>query len=166
MAQIKKIITIADVEPAMKELKELDSELRGAHEDLANRIAAIRDEFAHTYQDDLDRREALENMIAGYADANKKELFDGQKSREFPSGTISLRTGPLAVALKKGVTISEVALTAAVMRLSHIIRTIRELDKNAVKDEIKAGHLNADGLKKLGVVATQSETINIKLNDQ
>lgn len=159
------ITSVGDLELAMKKLQACDATLRAAYEGLARKQANERTKYDQMYAADIERKAALEAMIHEYVDRHKSEVFRDGKSLDLPSGTISLRLGPLAVALKKGVQIGAVALQAAGMKLPHIIRTVQELDKQAVKDEIKAGHLGGDDLKQLGIVATQSETITIKLND-
>ncbi len=167
MAKIKEIASIADLELAMKELQEHDSVVRIGQADLAKTQASLREGFDTIYGDNVIRKEELEAMIHAYVDKNKKSVFsDGRKTREFPYGSISIRIGQLAIALRNGVTMSAVMDAARKLKLVITRTPPEELDKDAVKKHIKAGHINDDSLKELGLVATQSETINIKLNDK
>lgn len=164
---IKQITCIADMESAMNEMQKSDAKVREAYAKFSAEIAERRSELDAQLGTDSTRKIELEGMIQDYVDKNKATIFPaGKKSLELPAGTISIRLGPLSIAMKKGTKLDSVIATAKRLKLKITRTPPEELDKDAVKELISDEVINDATLKELGLVANQSETITIKLNDQ
>lgn len=164
---IKQVTSIADLESAMNEMQKCDAKVREAYAQLSADIASKRTELDEKLGIDAARKIELETMIQDYVDKNKAVIFPaGKKSIELPAGTISIRLGPLSIAMKKGTKVDAVIAAAKRLKLKITRTPPEELDKDAVKDLINDEVINDATLKELGLVANQSETITIKLNDQ
>lgn len=158
-SQIKNITAVADLAPAMKELRALSTSKWKAYERFqakeSERRAALDTKYAPT-----DARIAeLERMIQDYADKHRKEVFADGQTYDVPDGQISLRFGKLVVELKKGTTIHAVAAMAKKLKLAIIRQPDPQLDK------VAAAKLDEKTMKQLGLVASKSVTIGIKLFD-
>lgn len=157
--QIKNITAVADLGPAMKELRELDASKRKAYEQFQTEEAKKRAALDKLYAPTAARIEELETMIQDYADKNRKLVFKEGQTYDVPDGRISLRFGKLTVDLKKGTTIHAVAAMAKKLKLAIIRQPDPQLDK------VAAAKLDAETMKKLGLVASKSVTIGITLFD-
>lgn len=167
MQTVKTINSIADLETAMNEMQKLDAGVREAYAQLSADIAKRRGEIDDKLGKDNARKIELENLIQEFVDKNKADVFpSGKKTLELPAGTISLRLGPLSIALKKGTKTEAVVAAAKRLKLAILRQPPEELDKDAVKELIADGVIDDEKLKALGLVTNQSETITIKLNDQ
>lgn len=170
MKPLKVIETITDVEAAMNRMQICDAHVRKESAHFARDIAEVREAMMENIADEAEEFKRLQNMIEEFATKNRTnpEIFPvGKKSLELQAGVISFRTGPLSIAQKKGMKLEQIIANAKALKMTDIIRMgDPELDKAAVKELIESGEIDDDMLKKLGLVANQSETLNIKLNDQ
>jgi len=163
-----KIETIGDLESAMNDLQACDAQMNKKSAQLSEDIANLREEMNEELGDTVSKRALLQNAIEQFAWDNKvnPDIFPmGKKSLILNAGTISFKSGPLSIALKKGTKTEQVVETAKALKLK-IIRISEELDKDAVKDLIESEKITDEVLKQLGLVANQSENLTIKLNDQ
>jgi phage host-nuclease inhibitor protein Gam len=163
---IKTINGIADLESAMNEMQIIDAKMRGEYAMLSDRIAKDRESVNEKLSGDVNRHAELAAMIEQYAFKFKGDLFSAEKkSLKLNAGTISLRLGPMSIKLKKGSKTEKVLEAAKRLKLAIIRNPAPELDKDAVKELIETGEIDQNVLGDLGLVAEQSETITIKLND-
>lgn len=169
MKDIKTIESLTDLEAAMNRLQGCDAIVKKAAAKLSEDVAKMRDKMMDEIGEFAEQHKRLQNIIEEFAIGNRAnpEIFpSGKKSLELHAGVISFRTGPLSIALKKGTKTEQVIAAAKSLKLDIIRMPEPELDKDAVKELVKEGEIDDDMLKKLGLVANQSETLNIKLNDQ
>lgn len=168
MKKLQVIETLADAERAMSRLQVCDANVKKMEAEHATKVAGMREAMVDQCAEDADEAKRLTNLLEEFATSNRKntEIFiPGKKSLDLLSGTISFRTGALSISLKKGTKTEEVLDTAKKLKLDIIRIADPELDKSAVKDLIEEGTITDDVLKKLGLVATQSETCTVKIND-
>jgi phage host-nuclease inhibitor protein Gam len=117
----------ADLEQARLQLAKASQphvqKLRAVEEDHKPRISTLEAEIA-----------ALASVAAEYVDQNREEVLDDDLKVELLNGTIAIHKNPEKCEIEKG---KENAIIAALrkLKLTKLIRTKTELDKNALKKE-------------------------------
>lgn len=159
----KSFTTREQFDAAVDLIATLQVSLRSAEAERDAEIQAVRDDHAEVIDDLKARLEAQAVLAEKYAEEHRGELLPaGRKSAETALATFGWRTGnpTLVLASKKW---SWEAVLTAVKELfpGRFVRTVEEVDKEAIKTQ-----LGPDQLPLVGVKISQKEPFFIEAKEQ
>lgn len=161
--------TRSDAERAVSELQSLHIERDGVVNQMEERLAAIRDEYAERLDGLNADIQAEEKLVLAWLKKNEK-LFEGPpRSIEFPCGTVGYRLGQERLKTLKGWTWDRVETAVKNYQMAEYLKTVHTLDRDAILRDAKldSDPIPENTMRQIGLKLHQDDKpyIEIKRED-